>query len=125
MLDSSYIARPGRYFLPLVFPLFSAYACFAIFGYASKTDLFRLVQYCVDNKILPGSGQPLRTAYTGIEAFDRLLTVLTIFFVPVVDGSNPSIVLHSITFSGAFGSAWILVVLEAWRRGNSEKWFSL
>jgi hypothetical protein len=112
-------------YLPVVFFLLSGFAGFAIFVFSENNGLFRLVEHFADNKVLPGSGEPLRTVYTGFEPVDRLLTTLTVFFIPVVDGSNTSLFLHSVTFTGAFGSAWVLVVLEAWRKGNSSNLFSL
>lgn len=112
-------------YLPLAFFLLFGFAVYSIHVFSDNNGLFRLVEHFADNKVLPGSGEPLRTVYTGVEPVDRLLSVLTVFFIPVVDGSNPSLFLHSVTFTGAFGSAWVLVVLEAWRKGNSSKLFSL
>lgn len=112
-------------YLPVVFFLLFGFAVFSIHVFSDNNGLFRLVEHSVETKALPGSGEPLRTVYTGIEPVDRLFSILTVFFIPVVDGSNPSLLLHSVAFTGAFGSAWVLVVLEAWRKGNSSNLFSL
>ncbi|KAH8689516.1 hypothetical protein BGW36DRAFT_390989 [Talaromyces proteolyticus] len=114
----------SKYYLPLALFLFSAYAGFAIFAFSDRNGTLKLVEHFGTSKVLPGSGEPLKTSFTGIEPIDRLLATLTVFFIPVVDGSNPSLLLHSVNFTGAFGSAWVLVVLEAWRKGNSGKLFS-
>ncbi|KAJ5652433.1 hypothetical protein N7507_009859 [Penicillium longicatenatum] len=44
--------------------------------------------------------------------------ILTSFFYPAVDGQNATLLLHTVGFSGSFGSAWALVTMEAWRNGN-------
>lgn len=103
----------------VVLPCLSAFVFYAIFYFAEINGLHGLAVKSITSRTLPGANEPLRTDYTGIEILDRLLTVLTVFFWPAVDGSNPSLTLHSIAFAGTFGSAWILVVLEAWRQGNS------
>ncbi|KAL5355590.1 hypothetical protein BJX96DRAFT_184200 [Aspergillus floccosus] len=103
----------------LILPLLSASVLYCIFYYADVNGLRALGDKLVAAKTLPGVDAPLRTVYTGFEPVDHLLSVLTTFFWPTTDGSNPSLLLHSIAFSGTFGSAWILVCLEAWRRGNA------
>lgn len=116
----------SKYLLSLLFPLLSAYAGYAIFAFSQQNGTFDLVEEVISkNPMLGSSGEPLRTTYVGIEPIDHLLTTLTTFFWPVVDGLNPSLLLHSVTFVGAFGSAWVLIVLESWRAGNSGKIFSL
>lgn len=99
-------------------PLFSAFALYAIFHFSTENGLFKLVESAVRAKTIPGTDEPLRTVYTGIERLDRTLTTLTVFFWPVADGSRPGLSLHSICFSSALGSAWVLVFLESWRRVN-------
>ncbi|KAL1958967.1 hypothetical protein VTO42DRAFT_3520 [Malbranchea cinnamomea] len=104
-----------------VLTLFSLFALYAIFYFSEINGLNRLSLSAVDAGVLPGTDNvPLRTVYTGIKPLDQLLTVLGTFFWPVVDGQNITLTLHSISFSGAFGAAWMLVVLEAWRDGNSR-----
>ncbi|KAL4894864.1 hypothetical protein BDV59DRAFT_164995 [Aspergillus ambiguus] len=103
----------------LILPLLSASVFYCIFYYADVNGLRALGDKTVEAKTLPGIDAPLRTVYTGVEPVDHLLSVLTAFFWPSTDGSNASLTLHSIGFSGTFGSAWILVCLEAWRRGNA------
>ena len=69
--------------------------------------------------ILADTAEPLRKEYTGIEPFDRILTVLVSFFWSLFDGSHPGLSLHSIAFCGTFGAGWVLISLEAWRRANA------
>lgn len=48
-----------------------------------------------------------------------------VFFYPAVDGQNATLLLHTVGFSGSFGSAWALVTMEAWRSGNRWKIISV
>jgi hypothetical protein len=112
--------RSGKYVLPFfIYPLFLSMCIFAIFWFAENNGLRALAKQCLENETLPGTKEMLRTKYTGIQAIDHLLSILATFFWPALDGSNPSLTLHSIMFAGAFGSAWVLVVLESWRKGNA------
>jgi hypothetical protein len=103
----------------VVLPLLSAFALYAIFYFAEINGLNRLAFEAIATKTLPGTNEPLRTVYTGIAPVDEVLAALTIFFWPATDGSNPTLTLHSVAFSGTFGAAWMLVTLESWRRGNA------
>ncbi|KAF7126248.1 hypothetical protein CNMCM5793_002743 [Aspergillus hiratsukae] len=102
----------------LVLPLLSVFALYAIFYFAEINGLNRLAFEAISAKTLPGTNEPLRIVYTGIARVDEVLAALTIFFWPATDGSNPTLTLHSVAFSGTFGAAWTLVTLESWRRGN-------
>lgn len=103
----------------VLLPSLSLFVFYAIFYYADINGLRALGEQYIASGALPGTNEPLRTIYTGVEPIDRLLTTLTAFFWPTTDGSNPSLLLHSIAFSGTFGSAWVLITLEAWRKGNA------
>ncbi|KAI9367662.1 hypothetical protein BJX61DRAFT_283399 [Aspergillus egyptiacus] len=103
----------------LLLPLLSAFVFYAIFYYAEGNGTNKLVLESIAAGKLPASDAPLRTVYTGIDPLDQLLTVLIVFFWPTVDGENLSLLVHSIGFSGTFGSAWVLVCMEAWRKGNA------
>ncbi|KAA8642034.1 hypothetical protein EYZ11_006445 [Aspergillus tanneri] len=102
----------------LVLPALCLSVFYAIFYFGEINGLHRLALQSIESKTLPGSNQPLRTTYTGVEKLDELLTALTVFFWPTTDGNNEALTLHSLGFSGTFGSAWVLVTLESWRRGN-------
>ncbi|KAJ5752581.1 hypothetical protein N7520_009498 [Penicillium odoratum] len=97
----------------------SAFVFYAIFYFSHVNGLNELSLKAIASGKLPGLDEPLRTVYTGVEPIDRLLTVLTTFFYPALDGQSSTLLLHSIGFSGTFGAAWTLVVLESWRRGNA------
>ncbi|KAJ5291805.1 hypothetical protein N7478_001056 [Penicillium angulare] len=97
----------------------SAFVCYAIFYFSHANGLNELAFKAIASGKLPGNNEPLRTVYTGVEHIDKLLTVLTTFFYPVLDGQDATLFLHSIGFSGTFGATWTLVVLESWRKGNS------
>lgn len=102
-----------------ILPLFSAFALYAVFYFSASNGLFQLIDDAVRANKLADTAYPLRTVYTGVEPVDRLLTVLVVFFWSALDGYNAGSVLHALYFAGAFGSAWVLVILEAWRVGNS------
>ncbi|KAJ5091995.1 hypothetical protein NUU61_006865 [Penicillium alfredii] len=102
----------------LLFSL-SAVVLYAIFYFSYTNGLHEMAHKALESGKLPGTNEPLRTVYTGFEPVDHLLAVLTTFFYPSLDGQNPTLLLHSIGFSGTFGAAWTLVVLEAWRKGNA------
>jgi hypothetical protein len=101
------------------------FAIYAIFYFAWKNGLKEKADSFIESQILPDTattlskGHPMRTVYTGIEPIDRLLMVMGTFFWTVLDGSTPDLLLHSVIFSGTFGSAWVLLLLEGWRKGNS------
>ncbi|KAJ6071421.1 hypothetical protein N7499_009435 [Penicillium canescens] len=97
----------------------SAFVFYAIFYFSYINGLDELGKKVVESGTLPTINEPLRSVYTGVEPVDKLLTLLTTFFYPSLDGSNPGLLLHSIGFSGTFGAAWTLVVLESWRKGNT------
>ena len=106
----------------ILLPLISASALYFIFyqSWANGTKDLADASIAAGIITIPGSkGIPLRTHYTGLPHTDRLLATLTTFFWPVVDGQHPGLFLHSLTFSGTFGAAWVLVVLEGWRKGNA------
>ncbi|CAG7919565.1 unnamed protein product [Penicillium olsonii] len=97
----------------------SAFVFYAIFYFSYINGLHFLGNQSIESGKLPGINEPLRTVYTGVEPVDHLLATLTTFFYPSLDGQNPGLLLHSIAFSGSFGAAWTLVVLESWRKGNA------
>ncbi|RAL03226.1 uncharacterized protein BO80DRAFT_423174 [Aspergillus ibericus CBS 121593] len=102
-----------------ILPLFSLFTLYAIWYYAEVNGLLSLARESIARNTLPGSDAPLRTTYTGLPQLDSLLTTLTTFFWPTTDGSHPALTLHTLGFAGTFGSAWILITLESWRRGNA------
>jgi hypothetical protein len=108
-----------------VLPLFSVSAIYALFIFSFRNDLFFLIQDSIAKKILPGSDEPLRTTYTGIEGLDYVLMTLGPFFWPAVSGSSPSMSLYLCGFLGSYGAAWTLLTLEGWRRGNIGKLIAL
>ncbi|KAJ5177631.1 uncharacterized protein N7500_000330 [Penicillium coprophilum] len=97
----------------------SALVFYAIFYFASINGLDALGHKSIESGKLPSIDAPLRTVYTGIEAVDNVLTLLTVFFYPTLDGHNPGLLLHGVGFSGTFGATWTLIVLESWRKGNA------
>ncbi|KAL4998912.1 hypothetical protein BDV10DRAFT_62454 [Aspergillus recurvatus] len=105
----------------LILPLLSALVFYTIFYLFEVNGASKLVKESIATGKLPASDASLRKIYTGIAPLDELLTVLVVFFWPATDGSNLSLLVHTLGFSGTFGSAWVLVTLESWRRGNAWK----
>ncbi|KAL8762938.1 MAG: hypothetical protein Q9184_001160 [Pyrenodesmia sp. 2 TL-2023] len=62
----------------------------------------------------------LKERYTGISVVDYQLTVLTIFFYNLVDGSHPSACLQAYHFGGQLVSGYALLTFESLRASN--KW---
>lgn len=79
----------------------------------------------VGPRVLPGTNEPLKTSYTGIQWIDYELTVLTLCFWEMVDGSLPSASLLCFHFVGQIAAGWGLFMLEALRSGNRGRWISL
>ncbi|KAJ6184838.1 hypothetical protein N7519_006139 [Penicillium mononematosum] len=97
----------------------SALVFYAIFYFSYINGLDALGRKSIESGKLPSIDAPLRTVYTGIEEVDHVLTLLTTFFYPALDGTNPGLLLHGVGFSGTFGATWTLIVLESWRNGNA------
>ncbi|KAK2596641.1 hypothetical protein QQS21_006262 [Conoideocrella luteorostrata] len=104
----------------LILPTLSLSVFYFIWYFSYINGLKTLGDATVLAKKLPGLNEPLRLEYTGVEPVDWMLVQLTTFFWPLADGSQPGLLLHSIAFSGTFCSAWILVTLESWRKGNAR-----
>lgn len=75
--------------------------------------------------ILPGTDAPLKTSYTGIGKLDYQLTVLTLFFWELIDGSLPNASLLCFHFVGQISAGWGLLMMEALRAGNRRSIISL
>lgn len=68
---------------------------------------------------------PLKKHYTGIGLVDYQLTVLTLFFYNVVDGSHPNACLQAYHFVGQIATGWSLMMLESLRSSNRSRIISL
>lgn len=75
--------------------------------------------------ILPGTDEPLKTVYIGVPAIDYQLTVLTLFFWKLVDGSHSSASLFSFHFATQVACGWGLLMIEGLRRGHRWRIVSL
>lgn len=79
----------------------------------------------VGPRLLPGTNEPLKTKYVGVEMVDYQLTVLDLFFWEAVDGSRPDASLFCYHFAGQVFSGWGLLMVESMRHGNSWRIVSL
>ncbi|KAL8925280.1 MAG: hypothetical protein Q9208_003570 [Pyrenodesmia sp. 3 TL-2023] len=84
-------------------------------------DMMNKVQTSGPHAVLPYTdGALLKERYTGVGVVDYQLTVLTIFFYNIVDGSHPSACLQAYHFGGQLVSGYALLTLESLRASN--KW---
>ena len=79
----------------------------------------------VGPQLLPGTQEPIKTTYTGIEWIDYQLGVLTLFFWEMIDGSRPNASLFSFYFGGQLAAGWCLFLMEGLRNGNRWRIISL
>ncbi|KAL8670248.1 MAG: hypothetical protein Q9168_005200 [Polycauliona sp. 1 TL-2023] len=74
---------------------------------------------------IPFNGKaPLRKVYTGIGPLDYQLTVLSLFFYNLVDGSHPQACLQAYHFASQFASGWMILMMESLREGNRGRTIS-
>ena len=79
----------------------------------------------VGPRVLPGTTEPLKTVYVGIQAIDYQLTILTLFFWELVNGSNPTASLFCFHFATQVACGWGLLMIEGLRRGHRWRVISL
>lgn len=76
--------------------------------------------------ILPfNDNAPLKKIYTGVRPIDYQLTVLTLFFYNIVDGTHPHASLHAYQFAGQLVAGWSLLMMESLRQGHRGRMISL
>ena len=68
---------------------------------------------------------PIRKVYTGNDLIDNQLTILTLFFYNLVDGTHPQACLQAYHFAGQIIPGWSLLMMESLRNGNRRKLISL
>lgn len=100
------------------------YTTWYLFYYNGTHSLMMHVRD-VGPRILPGTNAPLKTSYTGIEMLDYQLTVLTLYFWELIDGSRPNASLLCFHFAGQITAGWGLLMMEALRAGNRRSILSL
>ncbi|KAL7626524.1 hypothetical protein AAE478_003296 [Parahypoxylon ruwenzoriense] len=69
---------------------------------------------------LPGSTNAILTRYTGIGFLDKLLTLATVMFANVTDGSSPQLSLYSFHFGGQYLAILVVAAIEGLRSGNQS-----
>jgi hypothetical protein len=103
-----------------VLVLYSAIAIASCWVLAEQNGLFAHLRKIRDAgpAVLPGTSEPLRTHYTGINAVDKQFQLLMVFFFEVISGRPPAAVIQAFHFGGQFGAGWTLIALEAARYCN-------
>ncbi|KAI0180778.1 hypothetical protein GGR52DRAFT_5105 [Hypoxylon sp. FL1284] len=69
---------------------------------------------------LPGSSNEILTIYTGIGFLDKLLTLATVMFANVTDGSSPQLSLYAFHFGGQYLAILVVIAIEGLRSGNQS-----
>jgi len=105
-------------FSKIALPLLSAFGFYVTYGLSFRNGTFDLVGKAAENFQLPESNFTLRTTFTGLGPIDKQLRALLSFFWPVVSGGYPDASLRTARFAGQVGAAWMVVLMEALRRGN-------
>jgi hypothetical protein len=99
----------------------------AMYGLAYRNgyydDLIRLRD--VGPHHLPGSLNPVLTRYCGISPLDDLLTLASVMFANITDGSCPQLSVYAIQFGGQFLGILNVITMEAQRKGNQSNTFRL
>lgn len=76
--------------------------------------------------ILPFNDKaPLKKIYTGIRPIDYQMTVLTLFFYNIVDGTHPHASLQAYQFAGQLTAGWSLLIMESIRQSHRGRIISL
>ncbi|PGH00927.1 hypothetical protein AJ80_09089 [Polytolypa hystricis UAMH7299] len=68
--------------------------------------------------VLPGSNNPILKRYTLIPPLDKLLTLATVMFANITDGSTPQSSLYAFQFAGQLVPIFTIMVIEGLRSGN-------
>ena len=103
----------------------SAAGYYTTWYFLSNNGTANHLAYTRKLQLLPGTEEPVRTVYTGVPAIDDQLTVLTLFFWEIVNGSNPSASLFCFYFATQVACGWGLLVMEGSRHGNRWNLVSL
>lgn len=69
---------------------------------------------------LPGSYSPILTRYVRIPPLDKVLTLATVMFANVTDGSRPQLSLYAVQFGGQLFGVLAVIILESLRSGNQR-----
>lgn len=72
-----------------------------------------------DGGFLPDSQRPIKTRYTGVGAWDKLLALGNIIFANVTDGSRPELSLYAIQFGGQLVPMFLVMIVEGLRVGSA------
>src|SRR5690606_33576065 len=94
-----------------------------IYQHGYYDALFRLMKE--GPYVLPGSTTPMLTFYCGVPPLDRLLTLASVMFANVTDGSCPQLSLYAVHFAGQFLGVLLLIMIEASRGRNRSSSFRL
>jgi len=102
-------------------PLLAALALYSTFYQSTLNDFIpylRTLQASA-SPYLPDSSLPLRAHWTGILVLDRLAVQFIAFFWPVLSGEHPAFSLQAVHFLGQGYAIWTLLLVEAFRVGNT------
>lgn len=69
---------------------------------------------------LPDSSNDILDRYTGINLLDKLLTLASVMFANVTDGSSPQLSLYAFHFGGQYLAILVVITIEGLRSGNQS-----
>ncbi|KAI1762576.1 hypothetical protein GGR53DRAFT_521605 [Hypoxylon sp. FL1150] len=69
---------------------------------------------------LPGSSNEILTRYTGISYLDKVLTLASVMFANVTDGTSPQLSLYAFHFGGQYLAILVVIAIEGLRSGNQS-----
>lgn len=102
----------------------AALLALGVFGYVAlhhfgnSNGFFDLITAAVENGVYSHK-------FTPAQAVNDACNFFVAFFWPCVDGNHPGLSLASFVFAGQMVAGWGLVMMEAYRVGNSGRAISL
>ena len=121
MATSTYPAQMALLLLSVA----GIYTTWYLLYFNGTASFLHEIRDAAGNAMLPTKDAPLRQVFTGHRAIDYQLTVLTLFFWQLVDGSSPHASLHAFHFAGQIVAGWGLLMMEGMRAGNRWRVVSL
>ncbi|KAB8336720.1 hypothetical protein FH972_021029 [Carpinus fangiana] len=88
---------------------------------ARRNGLFNIIEaeLASPKPLLPNTKIAANTHWTGIAGLDSFLSLMVMFFTPILDRRNISLYVQGLHFYGLLMAGWILVFVESFRFANA------
>jgi hypothetical protein len=111
----------------LLFPILTVTGAYAVIGLGLHNGYWQMLE--AHNTApgplkLPGTGELVRTSYTGIAGLDKQLVTLMVFFWPCATAELPALSLYAVYMAAQLIPMQTLLILEGLRYGNRGKTIS-